>query len=106
MHNPELKVYANDVRFSNAQLVQIRYGIENRVDVSVYSNPDIPTHIMEQIRIYLQHDKWFTVRYTLDDGKTIQEADYFAVTKQGAVNAFIAEHEDGDIVDVRYRDGV
>lgn len=46
--------YSRDVRFSNAQLTQIRYGVENCVDVSVYAHPDIPYQIMEKIRIDLQ----------------------------------------------------
>ena len=97
-----MQKYANDVRFSNAQLAQMRMGLESGVDISVYVNPDIPSWLMKDIRFHLQRPHNYEVRYTLDDGKTIESCEIECSTKQQAINKFVSLHKEGDIVDISH----
>ncbi len=103
-YNDPDSTYANDPRFSNNQLEEIRYGIENGMDVTVYANPDIPPDIMRSIRRRLQGNHKYAVRFTKDDGLTI--CNYFCIchTKSSALHKFQTEAEESDgatVVDIR-----
>lgn len=70
-------VYSKDVKFSNAQLCAIRYGLENGIDVSVYANPEVPAHIMRAVMEYMRREDTSKIKvYTraqvaaLDAGKS------------------------------------
>lgn len=57
MQDPAMRSYCEDPRYSEAQLVIIRYGIENDIDVSEYADPDIPANDMREIWSRLRQDK-------------------------------------------------
>lgn len=100
---PGMKQYCDDHRFSNDQLVQIRYGIESGVDVTVYANPDIPSRVMAVILDYLKKSHLYTVRYN-DSGDDILTVTCTAKSKQEAVDMFRGFHKNANIIDVREDD--
>lgn len=98
----ELRKLAKDVRFSNAQLEIIRYGIECGIDYKIYANPEIPEDIMNAIFNCLNHIRNFSVRY-LDNDKVICFAYYKTHTKAEALDKFYEEYPDRKdyVLDIR-----
>lgn len=100
--NSELKKYADDVRFSDAQLEVIRFGLENNIDVSVYAHPDIPITIMQTIFQYLKSNSHFIVRYKEDDNdEEIKTCHFTCHTKQQALEQFTLNHDINTVIDIR-----
>ncbi len=100
-HNEKLRKYANDVRFSNAQLTLIRYGIENGIDVTIYANPDIPEECMKQIFYALKKPRRFVVRYWQDN--TVCVSYHTTDTKLEALYEFFKRFPNfsSSVIDIR-----
>lgn len=95
-----LKKYAEDVRFSNAQLQVIRHGLENGLDVSIYANPDIPASVMQMIFTHLKNRvNHYIVRY--QEGDEIVAYPVICRLKQDALDTFSMGHKAKQIIDIR-----
>ena len=46
--------FLNSTRFNYAQINQIRYGLEDGVDVSIYARPELDSDKMREIRLGLK----------------------------------------------------
>ena len=68
--NADLEQITSKGRWSNAQKVELRKGLEQGVDVSEYANPRMNAKKMRCIRLYLLSGK------TLDLNALIKMADY------------------------------
>ena len=53
----DIHTYMNDLDYDNLQLRQIRLGLEQRLDVSVYARSSMPSKEMEEIRLRLLQEK-------------------------------------------------
>ncbi len=52
----DVSIYANP-KFDDDQMRQIRKGLEKELDVSIYANPEFNWEQMEQIRLDLENQK-------------------------------------------------